>query len=254
MTVPRIDVLTILPGWFEGPLRESLLGRAIADGLVDVRVHDLRDWATDRHRTVDDSPYGGGAGMVMRADVVIAAAESVWNDRTAGEPAPPGAPFVAGGPRPETLLLTPRGRRFLQADARQLAALDRIVLVCGRYEGIDERAHQLVATDEVSIGDYVLFGGEVAAMVVIESVVRLLDGVVGNDASPVDESFAAGLLEYPQYTRPRVVRGLGIPEVLASGDHGAVAAWRRRQALHLTRERRPDLIGNGDDPPLVRPD
>jgi tRNA (guanine37-N1)-methyltransferase len=248
----RIDVLTIFPAWFEGPLTTSLLGRAAADGTLDVRVHDLRAWTTDRHRSVDDAPYGGGAGMVMRADVWVNAAEAVWNDlpaeATAGRTAPPdGARYLAGGARPRTLLLTPRGRPLDQALAHELAEEDRLVLCCGRYEGIDERAHELVATDEVSIGDYVLFGGEVAAAVVIEAVTRHVPGVLGNAASPADESFApredaSRLLEYPQYTRPAVVRDRPIPPVLTSGDHGAVAAWRHERSLELTRVRRPDLL------------
>jgi len=245
----RIDVLTIFPGWFEGPLTTSLLGRAIADRVLDVRVHDLRDWTTDRHRSVDDAPYGGGAGMVMRADVWIDACEAVWNDLDAevtrgrtvrGEV--PAEPLAAGGDRPRTVLLTPRGRPLTQDLAAEFAAEDRLVLLCGRYEGIDERVHELVATDEVSIGDYVLFGGEVAAAAVIEAVSRLVPGVVGNQASPEDESFTSGLLEYPQYTRPSTVRGLGVPQVLTSGDHAAVDRWRRAQALELTTERRPDLL------------
>jgi tRNA (guanine37-N1)-methyltransferase len=250
----RIDVLTIFPGWFEGPLTTSLLGKAGEDGTLDLRVHDLRAWATDRHRSVDDAPYGGGAGMVMRADVWINAAEAVWNDLppelTAGRTAPPeGATHVAGGRRPRTLLLTPRGRPLTQALAHELATEDRLVLCCGRYEGIDERAHELVATDEVSIGDYVLFGGEVAAAVVIEAVTRHVPGVLGNAASSGDESFDATdgdgslLLEYPQYTRPAEVRGRAIPPVLTSGDHGAVDRWRHEQAVELTRRRRPDLLG-----------
>lgn len=250
----RIDVLTIFPGWFEGPLTSSLLGKAADTGTLDLRVHDLRDWATDRHRTVDDAPYGGGAGMVMRADVWIAAAEAVWNDlpadATAGSPEPPDdVRHVAGGERPRTVLLTPRGRPLDQALARELAAEDRLVLCCGRYEGIDERAHELVATDEVSIGDYVLFGGEAAAAVVIEAVTRHVPGVMGNAASPEDESFSPRddadgqlLLEHPQYTRPATVRGREVPEVLTSGDHGAVAAWRTERARELTAERRPDLL------------
>ena len=249
MSGVRIDVLTIFPGWFEGPLTTSLLGRAIADDVLDVRVHDLRDWTTDRHRSVDDAPYGGGAGMVMRADVWIDACEAVWNDLDAevtrgrtvrGEV--PGEPLTAGGDRPRTILLTPRGRPLTQELASELAAEDRLVLLCGRYEGIDERVHELVATDEVSIGDYVLFGGEVAAAAVIEAVSRLVPGVVGNQASPEDESFTSGLLEYPQYTRPPTVRGIGVPEVLTSGDHGAVDRWRHARALDLTTERRPDLL------------
>lgn len=246
----RIDVLSIFPGWFEGPLTSSLLGRAADDGTLDLRVHDLRDWTTDRHRSVDDAPYGGGAGMVMRADVWISACESVWNDlppaMTAGEPEPPpGAVHVAGGDRPRTVVLTPRGRPLTQSLAAELATEDRLVLLCGRYEGIDERVHELVATDEISVGDYVLFGGEVAAAVVIEAVTRLLPGVVGNEASPEDESFSSGLLEYPHYTRPAEVRGQGVPAVLTSGDHGAVDRWRRERARELTRDRRPDLLPPG---------
>jgi tRNA (guanine37-N1)-methyltransferase len=252
----RIDVLTIFPAWFDGPLTTSLLGRAAADGTLDVRLHDLRDWATDRHRTVDDAPYGGGAGMVMRADVWVNAAEAVWNDlspeATAGASDPPeGARYVAGGDRPRTILLTPRGTPLRQGLARELATEDRLVLCCGRYEGIDERAHELVATDEVSVGDYVLFGGEAAAAVLIEAVTRHVAGVMGNAASPADESFsprpdpegsATALLEYPQFTRPAQVRGRTIPPVLTSGDHGAVDRWRHDQALELTRRRRPDLL------------
>lgn len=246
----RIDVLTIFPDWFEGPLTTSLLGKAATAGVLDLRVHDLRPFATDRHRTIDDAPYGGGAGMVMRADVWVNAAEAVWNDlpaeQTAGATEPPAdATFVAGGPRPRTLLLTPRGRPLDQAFARELADEPRLVLCCGRYEGIDERVHDLVATDEVSIGDYVLFGGEVAAAVVIEAVTRLVPGVVGNAASPQDESFSSGLLEYPHYTRPADLRGHGVPDVLTSGDHGAVDRWRAEQARQLTEQRRPDLLAEG---------
>jgi tRNA (guanine37-N1)-methyltransferase len=253
----RIDVLTIFPGWFDAPFTTSLLGRAHETGVLDLRVHDLRAWATDRHRTVDDAPYGGGAGMVMRADVWVAACEDVWNDRTerpdradpaavpAERPVPAADPVEraqAGGPRPRTILLTPRGRPLTQALARELAAEPRLVLLCGRYEGIDERVHELVATDEVSIGDYVVFGGEVAAAVVVEAVTRLVPGVLGNEASSGDESFTSGLLEYPQYTRPPVLRGHEVPEVLRSGDHGAVERWRHERALELTRHRRPDLL------------
>jgi tRNA (guanine37-N1)-methyltransferase len=242
----RIDVLTIFPEYVAGPASLSLLGKAQADGRLDLRLHDLRDWTADRHRSVDDAPYGGGAGMVMRADVWIRAAEAVWNDLPAGAADPdddiaPDLPHVAGGSRPRTLLFTPRGRPFDQALARELSGEERIVLGCGRYEGIDERVHDLVATDEISIGDYVLFGGEAAALVVIEAVVRLLPGVVGNAASPEDESFADGLLEYPHYTRPYELRGRTVPDVLLSGDHAAIAAWRRAEAERLTASRRPDL-------------
>ncbi len=237
----RVDLLTIFPGYFDGPLTTSLVATAQSDGLLDVRVHDLRDWTTDRHRSVDDAPYGGGAGMVMRADVLISAAESVWNDVAPGTPVEPPM-HVAGGPRPRTILLTPRGRPLTQALVRELATEERLVLVCGRYEGIDERVHELVATDEVSLGDYVLMGGEVAAAAIVEAVVRLLPGVLGNAESTVEESFEQGLLEHPLYTRPADLRGHAVPDVLRSGDHGAVDAWRREKALERTRQVRPDLL------------
>jgi len=237
----RIDLLTIFPDFFDGPLTTSLVAQARANGSVDVRVHDLRDWTTDRHRSVDDAPYGGGAGMVMRADVLVAAAESIWNDVAPGvQIAPP--MHVAGGERPRTVLLTPRGRPLDQRLVRELAQEDRLVLLCGRYEGNDERVHELVATDEVSLGDYVLMGGEVAAAAIVEAVVRLLPGVLGNAASTEEESFEHGLLEHPLYTRPPEFRGHTVPDVLRSGDHGAVAAWRHDRALARTRAVRPDLL------------
>lgn len=245
----RIDLLTIFPGFFEGPLTTSLVGTAREQGTVEIRVHDLRDWSSDRHRSVDDAPYGGGAGMVMRADVLIAAAESIWNDVAPGAPVAPPL-HVAGGTRPRTVLLTPRGRPLDQRLVRELAEEERIVLLCGRYEGIDERVHELVATDEVSLGDYVLMGGEVAAAAIVEAVVRLLPGVLGNEASPREESFEQGLLEHPHYTRPPDVRGHVVPDVLRSGDHGAVARWRHEQALERTRAVRPDLLPDaGPDAP-----
>lgn len=222
----RIDVLTLFPGYFSSPLEASLLGRARAGGLLDVRVHDLRDWAVDRHRTVDDEPYGGGAGMVLKAEPFFAAVESLYGSVEA---------------RPRTIVLTPRGRRLSQALVRELAAEPALLLFCGRYEGIDERVHLALAHDEISIGDYVLAGGEAAACVLVEAVTRLLPGVMGNEQSAADESFADGLLEYPQYTRPAELRGLRVPEVLRSGDHAKVAAWRRAQALGRTRALRPDL-------------
>ncbi|MDQ3932738.1 MAG: tRNA (guanosine(37)-N1)-methyltransferase TrmD [Actinomycetota bacterium] len=231
----RIDVITIFPGFFAGPFDTSLLARAVTTGILDLRVHDLRGWARDRHRSVDDAPYGGGAGMVMRADVWFAAAEAVWAD----EESP--TSYRAGGPRPRTILLSPRGVPLTQELVRELAAEPRLVVCCGRYEGVDQRVHEAVATDEVSIGDYVLAGGEAAAVVIVEAVSRLLPGAMGNVASGDEESFSRYLLEYPHYTRPPELRGMAVPEVLRSGDHGAVASWRHAQALRLTRERRPDL-------------
>jgi tRNA (guanine37-N1)-methyltransferase len=249
----RIDLLTIFPGFFDGPLTTSLVATAREQDTLDVRVHDLRDWATDRHRSVDDAPYGGGAGMVMRADVLVAAAESVWNDVAPGGSVA-SLEHVAGGDRPRTVLLTPRGRPLDQALVRELAQEERIVLLCGRYEGIDERVHELVATDEVSLGDYVLMGGEVAAAAIIEAVVRLLPGVLGNAASPLEESFEQGLLEHPHYTRPAEFRGHAVPDVLRSGDHGAIVAWRHDRAVERTRAVRPDLLGatEAEGPPGAR--
>ncbi|HEU5483660.1 MAG TPA: tRNA (guanosine(37)-N1)-methyltransferase TrmD [Microlunatus sp.] len=233
----RVDVVTIFPDYL-APLRLSLVGKAVDSGLVDLRVHDLRDWTHDRHRTVDDTPYGGGAGMVMRPEP--------WGECLDALVPGPAADAV-GGPR--LLVFTPSGRRFDQALADELADEQHLVLACGRYEGIDarvvEHARSRMRVDELSIGDYVLNGGEAAALVVVESVVRLLPGVIGNPASLSEESHAAGhdrLLEYPSYTKPPRWRGLDVPEVLFSGHHAQIAAWRRERALELTRERRPDLL------------
>jgi tRNA (guanine37-N1)-methyltransferase len=221
--VTRIDVLTIFPELVTGFAGHSLLGRAVERGTVDLRVHDLRDATTDVHRTVDDSPFGGGAGMVLRPEPVF---DTVERERP---------------PRP-LLLLGPGGRRFDQAAARELAAGEGFSLLCGRYEGIDARVRDHLVDGELSIGDYVLAGGEVAALVVIEAVTRLLPGVMGNATSATEESFADGLLEYPQYTRPAEYRGWNVPEVLRSGDHGRVERWRRAQSIAQTVRVRPDLI------------
>ncbi len=224
MTVAvRIDVFSAFPEYFETPLRASLLGRARERNLVDVTVHDLREYATDRHRSLDDAPFGGGAGMVMLPEPLFAAVESV-------DP-----------PRP-LLLLSAAGERFGQARAAQLASEPGFSLLCGRYEGVDQRVAEHLSDGELSIGDYVTAGGEVAALVVIEAVTRLLPGVMGNAESGQDESHVAGLLEYPQYTRPAEFRGWSVPAVVRSGDHARVARWRRAQALHRTRARRPDLL------------
>ncbi len=219
----RIDVFTIFPGYFAGPLSESLLGKARERSLIDVRVHDPRDWTTDPHRVVDDAPFGGGAGMVMMPGPLFAAVEAV------------------SPPRP-LYLLSAAGRRFDQALAAELAGGSGFSLLCGRYEGVDQRVADHLCDGELSVGDYVLAGGEAAALVVIEAVARLVPAVMGNESSAGEESFTAGLLEYPQYTRPADFRGLSVPEVLRSGDHGRVARWRRAQALRRTRERRPDLL------------
>lgn len=219
----RIDVFTIFPGMVEHFCDQSLLGKARASAKLDVRVHDLRSTATDPHRSVDDTPFGGGAGMVLMAEPIIAAVEAVRP------------------PRP-LLYLSPAGRRFDQERARELASGDGFSLLCGRYEGVDERVRSHVCDGELSIGDFVLAGGEVAAMAVIEAVGRLVPGVMGNSASAAEESFSDGLLEYPQYTRPAEIRGWQVPEVLRSGDHARIARWRRAQALRRTLDQRPDLM------------
>ena len=219
----RIDILTIFPDMVTDFGRRSLLGKACERGIVDLRVHDLRAATSDPHRSVDDAPFGGGAGMVLAAEPIFATFEA------------------AAPPRP-LYYLGPAGRRFDQAWARELASLDGFSLLCGRYEGIDERVRTHLVDGELSIGDYILSGGEVAAMVVLEAVSRLVPGVMGNAASVDDESFSAGLLEYPHYTRPADFRGLGVPDVLRSGDHARVDRWRRAQALVRTLAARPDLL------------
>ncbi len=218
----RASILTLFPEMFPGPLGHSLAGRALGAGLWTVDAANIRDFATDRHRSVDDTPFGGGAGMVMRPDVVDAALASVADDR----------PLI---------YLTPRGRPFGQEDAKRLAGGPGVVLLCGRYEGIDQRVIEACGCDEVSVGDYVLSGGELAAMVVLDAVVRLLPGVMGAAQSAEEESFSEPLLEYPHYTRPAEWQGRCVPGVLLSGDHAAIAAWRRAEAERITRLRRPDL-------------
>lgn len=219
----QVDVFTIFPGFFDSPLSASLLGRARERGLLDIRLHDPRDWTTDRHRAVDDTPFGGGAGMVMMPEPLFAAVEAV-------------AP-----PRP-LFLLSAAGRPFDQTVAGELAALDGFSLLCGRYEGVDQRVADHLVDGELSIGDVVLAGGEAASLIVVEAVARLVPFVLGNDASATDESFSDGILEYPQYTRPATFRDWPVPPILLSGDHGRIARWRRAQALRRTLDRRPDLI------------
>jgi tRNA (guanine37-N1)-methyltransferase len=222
----RATVLTIFPEMFPGPLGMSLAGKGLAEGKWALRTIDIRDFATDKHRSVDDTPAGGGAGMVMRADIAAAAID------TARAAMPADAP---------TLYLSPRGRPLTQARVRELAAGAGAILLCGRFEGLDQRVLDARNVEEISIGDYVLSGGELAAQVLIDACVRLIPGVAGNECSLAEESFAQGLLEYPHYTRPREFEGRPIPEVLLSGDHKAIAKWRREQSEALTRERRPDL-------------
>ena len=222
----RLEVVTIFPEFFASPLECSILGRAQAAGLVEVRVHNLRDFTTDRHQVTDDYPYGGGGGMVMKPEPLWAAVEALQAEE----------------PRGRVILLTPQGPTFTQAKARELAARPRVILLCGHYEGVDERVRQALVDEELSIGDYVLTGGEPAALVVLDAVIRLQPGALGDATAPEQDSFAEGLLEYPHYTRPAEFRDLPVPEVLLSGHHAQIRRWRRKQSLARTLRRRPDLL------------
>jgi tRNA (guanine37-N1)-methyltransferase len=224
----RIDVVTIFPDMVRAPLADGIVRRAADQGLVRIDVHDLRDYTDDRHRTVDDAAFGGGPGMVMKAEPFFRVRDALLKD--------------AAGEGTAVVLLSPRGRRFDQAAARRFAGLERLVLLCGRYEGIDERVRAGVATEEVSLGDFVMTGGEVAALAVVEATVRLLPGALGDERSAEEDSFADGVFDHPHYTRPASVRGLAVPEVLLSGDHERIRRWRRKEALRATRDRRPDLL------------
>ena len=222
----KIDVLTLFPGMFAGPLDESIVQRAREAGLLDLQIHNLRRWTHDVHQTVDDRPFGGGPGMVLKPEPIFEAVEALATERT------------------RVILLTPSGRKFVQPIARELAAREHVLLVCGAYEGFDERIREALADDELSIGDYVLTNGALPAMVIIDAVTRLLPGALGHEQSAADESFSAGGpgLEYPQYTRPAEFRGMKVPAELLSGNHALIEKWRREQALLRTRERRPDLL------------
>ncbi len=230
----RFDIFTTLPQMFSGPLTESILKRAVQKGLLDIRLHDIRHWATDKHHTTDDYPYGGGAGMVMKPEPIFAAVEEVV-----------GATREERGDTP-IILLGPGGEVFNQRLAEDLARFPRLALICGHYEGVDERVREHLATRELSIGDYVLSGGEVAAMVVVDAVSRLVPGVIKAE-SRQDESHTSGLLEYPHYTRPAVFRDMPVPDVLIGGNHGAVDRWRREKALERTRRLRPDLAARWEE-------
>lgn len=224
----KIDVLTLFPGMFAGPLDESIVKRARDAGHLELAIHDLRDYTHDRHRTVDDRPFGGGAGMLLKPEPLFEAVE------------------MLAGPETRVILLTPAGRPFRQAVARELVAHRHLLLICGSYEGVDERVREALVHDELSIGDYVLTNGALPAMVVIDTVTRLIPGVLGAEESAVEESFSNGMLEYPHYTRPAEFRGMKVPEVLLSGHHAEIERWRLAQAQQRTRERRPDLKQNSD--------
>jgi tRNA (guanine37-N1)-methyltransferase len=223
----HFDILTLFPGMFAGAFDESIIKRAREAGLVTIDLHNIRDFGIGRHQLTDDAPYGGGGGMILRPEPIFSAVETLLEEELETTP---------------TILLTPQGRPFTQAVARQLARQRRLFLICGRYEGVDERVHQYLVTDEISIGDYVLSGGEIPAMVLVDAVTRLIPGVLGDPAATFEDSHAEGLLEYPHYTRPPDFRGHAVPEVLLSGHHAEIVRWRRHQALRRTWERRPDLL------------
>lgn len=229
----KIDVLTLFPNMFSGPLDESIIKRARTNGLLELQIHNLRDYTHDRHRTVDDKPFGGGPGMLLKPEPIFEAVENLARENT------------------RVILLAPTGRTINQAVVRELAKCERLLLVCGSYEGFDERVREHLADDELSIGDYVLTNGALPAMVIIDAVTRLLPGALGDDESARVESFSHGLLEYPQYTRPADFRGLQVPEVLLSGNHAEIAKWRSEQARTRTRQRRPDLLSRDDGAPSV---
>ena len=226
----RIDILTLFPQLFEVPFSFGIFKRAVEQKLINLKLHNIRDYTHDKHHTADDYPYGGGPGMVLKPEPIFETVESIKTDTGPASDKPP------------VIILTPRGRPFSQSIAQELSEYSHLILICGHYEGIDERVREHLATDEISIGDYVLTGGELPAMVVIDAVIRLLPGVLGSEASTLDESHTNGLLEYPQYTRPEVYREWSVPEILLSGNHAKIARWRREQAIRHTLENRPDLM------------
>jgi tRNA (guanine37-N1)-methyltransferase len=264
----HFDILTLFPAMFTGPFEESILKRAQEHGRLSIALHNIRDYATDKHHITDDTPYGGGGGMVMKAEPIFAAVQAILpnlnlpeNQHTEAQPSCSSRIARSGGlgsasadplrgTTPDCdvpiILLSPQGRLFTQAVAWELSRHERLLLICGRYEGVDERVRQHLVTDELSTGDYVLTGGELAAMVIVDAVTRLLPGVLGDPGATLDDSHAQGLLEGPHYTRPAVFRGWKVPEVLLSGNHAAIARWRREQALRRTVERRPDLLEQAD--------
>jgi len=238
----QIDILTLFPQMFQGPFSVGILKRAIDRGLIQVNIHNIRDYTHDKHHTVDDYAYGGGAGMVLKPEPIFEAVESIKSEVSLRQ----------GVSQLPIILLTPQGRLFCQHIAQELSRYSHLILICGRYEGVDERVGEHLVTDEISIGDYVLGGGELAAMVVVDAVARLLPGVLGSEVSSLDDSHTTGLLEYPQYTRPDIYRGWAVPEVLLSGDHAQVARWRREQAILRTLKRRPELLDKANLSPGER--
>jgi tRNA (guanine37-N1)-methyltransferase len=224
----RIDILTLFPNMFTNVLGESMLHKATLNGQVEYNVVNFRDFADNKHHTVDDYPYGGGAGMVLKAQPIVDAVQDIKTK--------------SNSKNPRVILLCPQGKRYNQKMAEQLSKEEHLIFICGHYEGYDERIREMVVTDEISIGDFILTGGELGAMVIIDSVVRLLPGVLGNEQSPVQDSFSTGLLEHPQYTRPRDFRGYKVPDVLLSGDHKKIEEWRKKESLKRTLQRRPDLL------------
>ena len=232
-----IDLITIFPGILDGPFRESMIKRAVEKSLVEINLIDLRDYTVDRHRQVDDTPYGGGCGMILKPEPLFSAVESLKEKSRAASP--------------HVILMTPQGRKFDQQLAKKLAAMEHLILICGRYEGIDERVRLALVDDEISIGDFILTGGELAAAVLVDAVVRLLPGVLAEEASE-NESFTEPLLEHPHYTRPPLFRDMAVPPVLTSGNHGEIKAWRRKQSLIRTNERRPDLLEKANLEPTER--
>ncbi|HEV7858626.1 MAG TPA: tRNA (guanosine(37)-N1)-methyltransferase TrmD [Pyrinomonadaceae bacterium] len=228
----RFDIITIFPDFFREAFECGIIRRARLAGLVETKAHDLRDWTSDKHRQVDDRPFGGGDGMVLKPEPIFAAVESLTG----------ASARAAYDAKTRVVLLTPQGRAFNQELARELALMDRLVLICGRYEGVDERVSEALVTDEISIGDYVLSGGEPAALVLVDALTRLVPGALGSETSAANDSFSEGLLDYPHYTRPPEFRGMSVPEVLLSGNHALIARWRRREALRKTRRSRPDLL------------
>jgi tRNA (guanine37-N1)-methyltransferase len=242
----KIDILTLFPEVCRAPLNESMMKRAQESGALELRIHNLRDWTTDKHHVVDDAPFGGGQGMVMKAEPIFKAVEELCGEegKTSNPPLPGTGSAVASVElqRPKVVLMSPAGRRFDQQMAKELSGEPHLIIICGHYEGVDHRVIEHLVDEEISIGDYVLTNGAIAAVVLVDAIVRLLPGVLGDEQSAVDDSFSGGLLEGPQYTRPAEFRGWKVPEVLLSGNHAAIAAWRKEQGMQRTRKNRPDLL------------